>query len=47
VNATGKKSALHFDGSKVITYYRNFVLLSEEFVNRFVVVGLENGEVTT
>ena len=33
MNANGKKSALHFHGSKVISY-GGHVLCSEEFVNK-------------
>jgi hypothetical protein len=41
VNARGKKSALHFHGSKVVSYGGYFVLCSEEFVNKWAVEGLE------
>jgi hypothetical protein len=33
VNGRGKKSALQFDGAKVISYGGHFVLCSEGFVN--------------
>jgi len=35
VNARGKKSALHFDRAKVISYGGHFVLCSEGFVNKW------------
>jgi hypothetical protein len=40
VNARGTKSALQFDGDKVISYAGHFVLCSEESANKWAVGGL-------
>jgi hypothetical protein len=40
VNASRKKSALQFDGAKVISYGGHFELCSVEFVNKWAVEGL-------
>jgi len=39
VNARGKKSALHLDGAKIISYGGHFVLCSEGFVNKWAAEG--------
>ena len=40
MNARGTKSALQFDGAKVINYGGHFVLCSEESANKWAFGGL-------